>query len=397
MSARQAPTPSRPPTPAAAAVERFGAAILDHATLSEARRELARCLAPGKRVSIVLLEGPTGGGKTTLVNAIMRDVRAGLIGPSHPDPCRVVYEICPRPGANGVAFDMGFWASLAHSGGSPTPGAHRHPDAEAARLLRGYVPGMRPTIESTRRGALAFLRACGTRLVVIDEAQHITEARGGQALARHLDVVKISVDSEDMTFLLVGTYALRAHVLGNGQLARRTKVVHLRPYHPGVDGDVDAFKAILSQLVQALPLRDIERTQENFEPRVHEILFWCAGCVGVLKEWLTDALSLALESARPSISWSYMKKTRPAESQLRDMAADIRQYRDACALTSLPAIEADLGFGLKSRDLLRASKASRSSASSSRRPARPGSRGPARDPVYVSQPDPNLPPSSSQS
>lgn len=356
-----------------------------------------RCLAPGKPVSIVLVEGSTGVGKTTLLEAVTRDVRAGLIGPSHPDPCRVAYTICPRPGANGIAFDMGFWALLAQSAGSPTPGAHRHPDAEAVRLSRGYVPGMRPTIESARRGALAFLRACNTRLVVIDEAQHITEARGGQALARHLDVVKISVDSEDITFVLVGTYALRAHVLGNGQLARRTKVVHFRPYHPGVDGDTDAFKAILSQLVQALPLPEVERTQDIFETRVSEILFWCAGSVGVLKTWLTDALAMAIESAKPFIAWSYMEEARPDEHQLRDIAADIRQYREACALTSLSAIETDLGFGPKPRDLSRSSKTSQASAASTTRPTKPGTRGPARDPVCVPQPDRGLPPPSSKS
>ena len=115
---------------------------------------------------------------------------------------------------------------------------------------------MRPTIESTRRGTLEFLRACGVRLVVIDEAQHITETRGGQALARHLDVIKVSVDEFAITFLLVGTSALRAAVLPNGQLGRRTKTVHFRTYHPDVDGDLDAFRNILMQLVEALPLRD---------------------------------------------------------------------------------------------------------------------------------------------
>ena len=212
-----------------------------------------------------------------------------------------------------------------------------------------------------------------------------------------LNVVKISVDSEDITFILAGTYALRAHLLSNGQLARRTKVIHFRPYHPDVEGDIDAFKDILSQLVQEMPLPEIQRTQDLFDGRVHEILFYCAGCVGLLKEWLTNALDLALESAQPFIPWSCMEATRPDENQLRDMAADIRQYRDECALTSLRDIKADLGFGPKPRDLSQSSKTPRSSASPSKRRTKPGTRGSARDPVYTSQSNRDPPHSSPQS
>ena len=340
--------------------------------------------------SIVVLEGSTGVGKTTLAQAVTRDVREGLIGPSHPEPCGVVTAICPKPGPNGLAFDMGFWHTLAQSGGSPIPGAHRHPDAEAARLSRGFVTGMRPTVESTRRGTLEFLRARGVRLVVIDEAQHITETRGGQALARHLDVIKISVDASEITFLLVGTYALRALILPNGQLGRRTKTVHFRTYHPDSDGDFEAFRCILLQLIGALPLEDPGTSIAQFDPHVEEILFYTAGCVGVLKEWLLAALVLALECGKRYVPWTDMAKVRPDDNTLLAIASDIHAYREERGRANRSEIERKLGYGPRPSASRQTPKLSQSSKSSSKGRSKPGTRGPARDPVYPSRLDKNL-------
>ena len=196
------------------------------------------------------------------------------------------------------------------------------PDAEAARLHQGFVAGMRPTLGSTRRGALKYLCARRVHLVVLDEAQHMADTLGGRSLARQLDVIKTSVDTSGITHLLVGTYDLRALVMPNGQLGRRTKVIDFRPYQPDVAGDLGAFAEILSQLVQALPLEEPERSLDVFQDHINELLFHCAGCVGVLKEWLRDALQVALEEERRFIPWSSMQSTRPDDDTLLRIASE---------------------------------------------------------------------------
>ena len=142
----------RPPDPAASALRRFHATVLEHHSLERAYTEIRRRLADGMPPSIVALVGSTGVGKTTLGERVIRDMRDGVIGPSHSSDCPVVSTTCPAAGRSGFQFDMSYWHSLAERAGSPTPGAHRHPDAEAARLHQGFVTGMRPTLGSTRLG-----------------------------------------------------------------------------------------------------------------------------------------------------------------------------------------------------------------------------------------------------
>ena len=96
----------------------------------------------------------------------------------------------------------------------------------------------------------------------------MADTPGGRSLARQLDVIKTSVDTSGITHLLVGTYELRAMVMPNGQIGRRTKVIDFRPYQPDVPGDLDAFAEILSQLVQALPLQEPERSLDVFENHI---------------------------------------------------------------------------------------------------------------------------------
>ena len=123
----------------------------------------------------------------------------------------------------------------------------------------------------------------------------------------------------------------------------------------------------------------------------NELLFHCAGCVGVLKDWLREALQVALEEQRRFIPWSLMQSTRPDDDTLLRIASDIHEYREARALASRSEIERMLGFGSKPRKSSKGAKALKSSKSSSESRSRsspgnlskPGSRSAARDPVYV--------------
>ena len=382
MSVPAASILERPPDPAASALRRFHSTVFGHRSLERAYTEIRRRLADGMPPSIVALVGSTGVGKTTLGERVIRDMRDGVIGPSHASDCPVVSTICPSAGPNGFQFDMSYWHSLEALAGSPTQGAHRHPDVEAARLHQGFVAGKRATLESMRRGALEYLRARRVRLVVLDEAQYMADTPGGRSLSRQLDVIKTSVDTSGITHLLVGTYELRAMVMPNGQIGRRTKVIDFRPYQPDVPGDLDAFAKILSQLVQALPLEEPERSLDVFEDHINELLFHSAGCVGVLKDWLRDALQVALEEERRFIPWSLMHSNRPDDDTLLKIASDIHEYREARDQASPSEIERMLGFGPKARKSSKSSSDSLSKSSTGRR-SKPGSRSAARDPVYV--------------
>ena len=86
-----------------------------------------------------------------MADRVIREVREGVIGSPHPSDSPVVSTICPSASRNGFHFDMSYWHSLAELAGSPTPGAHRDPDAEAARLHQGFVAGCKRRCKSRPR------------------------------------------------------------------------------------------------------------------------------------------------------------------------------------------------------------------------------------------------------
>ena len=102
------------------------------------------------------------------------------------------------------------------------------------------------------------------------------------------------------------------------------------------------------------------------------------------------ALSLALERGKPFVPWKYMDEVRPNDSTLLAIASDIETTREAQRRATRSDIEQKLGYGPTSHAARQVPKASHSPKSSSKDRPRPGTRGPARDPVSPPPPANNL-------
>lgn len=119
------------------------------------------------RPQIVLLLGPTGVGKTTLVEALER-----RFGP--PDPLILRMTCLPVAGRRGYDFRRMHWRLLAQASDDRFYDDHVSPDAAGARLRSGRVRRDGPaTTDEYRVGVLAMLRERGARAVVLDKAPYI--------------------------------------------------------------------------------------------------------------------------------------------------------------------------------------------------------------------------------
>ena len=155
-------------------------------------------------------------------------------------------------------------------------------------------------------------------------------------------------------------------------------MVHFPPYAFSEASERSAFQRISGHLVAALPLAAVgakDRCWDELQPHLDDVYVGCAGCVGVLKDWLVRALQLALATRQEFVGWQLMDQCRLPDSDLIKIVEQIRAYRDAERPTRADVEEA-LGV---TRPV---SGGGAKPASSSRKP---GKRSAARDPVGLAK------------
>ena len=338
--------------------------VLDHACFNRVLTEVERSLAPGMPPQIVMLLGPTGVGKTSVIESVKRRCVAS--------GARVAHATClPVRDGRGYTFGRTHWKLITEALDDPFSDEHASPDAVGHRLRSGARRDGAASADEYRLGVLASLRERGLRAVVLDEAQHMVRVPSARSQADQLDVIKDCVDRTQISHLLSGTYELAVMVAPSEQLARRSWVVHFPPYGASEDSDQLAFQKIFGQLVVALPLEEPKRSWEELRNHLVDVYVGSAGCVGILKDWLVKALQLALATKKEFVDWPLMDQCRLPDSDLFKIADEIRAYRDVEKKTRadiekvLGVTRAVSGGGTKRR-------------SSSRKP---GKRSPARDPV----------------
>ena len=349
-------------------LRRYRGVRLGHSLLDAASAELGRMLDSAMPPGIVQFLGPTGVGKTTLLEVLERDLGA--------ESAPVVRMTCPPITAGRQGYDFGrpHWRLLADAAGDVFPDDHQSPDAVAARLRSGA--GRRDGAANTeeyRLGVLEYLRGMRPRAVVLDEAQHLTRVSGARRQADQLDMIKDCVDRTGVPHVLVGTYELQGMVALSDQLARRSRVLHFPPYDLSDKSGLHDFQVIFGHLVGALPFSDPGRSWSGLQEHLRDVGVGCAGCVGILKDWLCRALQGALAARVEFVDWERMEQTRLSNLELFRIADAIREYRDA-KRPSLTDVESLLGVSRPAVPL---------SGKAGRPRAKPGRRKPVRDPVGV--------------
>jgi hypothetical protein len=309
-------------------VASFQTRTIAHPHLVAAYEAVLRAIRVPAGAGLVVVSGPTGVGKTTLRLRVQQQLTKDLLPELESEPGRFAVV-----GVEAVAGDAGEF---------------RWRDFYKRALLamdepmidrKVLPPGLTPVRASTRsvsatsaapelRHALEqALRHRRPAAFLIDEAQHLKKIASGRRLLDQLDTVKSLASMTGVVHVLLGTYEVLALTNLSGQLNRRTIDVHFPRYRADCAEDVRAFQRVVFSFQHCLPV-EVMPDLVGWWERLYE---GSVGCVGVLKDWLTRGLAMALEAGDQTLTREHLEAQSLSRTKLLQMAREIKEGEERVA------------------------------------------------------------------
>jgi DNA polymerase III delta prime subunit len=364
----------------------FKAQLVGHTRLMQTLKEIkrrVRCAQPGR---LLLFYGPPGVGKTTvrqlLVKELINESLAGMQADPGWTPAVAVEAIAPeRRAFDWVDFYMRALFALheplvehkiAYPEGMDYGVSEVKVDDQGRLLIQNgtRLNRLRLALENclAHRHPLVF---------IVDEAPHLQSVGSGRCLREQMDTIKSLAETTRTVWLLIGTYDLLNLTNLSGQLSRRSRHLEFPRYRLGDPEDELAFKQVLVSFQQHLPFPEPGDLVGAWS-YIYEKTF---GCVGVVKDWLVDAIGDALDDEKPTLKMAYLQQNEPSADRLLNVFREIQEGERHAA--EMMAQEAHLKQLLEADQARQQSHARQAASAPSRRAAktRVGQRKPARDVV----------------
>ncbi len=371
--------------PSSARLDYFKAYTVAHPFLEKADAKVRSTLREPGGASLIFIIGPTGVGKTTLLTFIEQRLltyaQQQLL--QDPDHVPVIKLDAMAPSARQFRWpDFYTRALMAVS----EPLIDYKVERRAVlpvfneRMGRHVPPRLVGDAAALQRSWEQVLKYRRPEAILIDEAHHFAKTAGGNRLEDQLDHVKSLAIATKTIHILAGTYDLLLFRNLNAELSRRSIDVHFPRHEATNPEERKAFQRALSTFQRQLPLEKAPNLVQQWEIcYAHTV-----GCVGLLKDWLTQALSEALETGAKTISPSLLAAHAPSVDRCHQMITDIEEGEKALRADpeATERLLARLGLGTRKTQRTRtAQETEKPGSSSPPRRTRVGQRNPTRDAV----------------
>jgi hypothetical protein len=351
-----------------------------HPHLVEVYQQLRDELATIDSGSLIFVCGPSGIGKTTLLGRIEQKFLEEMRSELEQDPCRLplvtVEALSPETGNfNWKDFYRRLLAKL----GEPCIDKKIVPDLQRndRQDHRHIAVHRKAGIAELRHAAEQALKYRRPVAVCIDEAQHLAKMASGRRLQDQLDCIKSLANLTGVPIVLCGHYELLAFRNLSAQLSRRSADIHFRRYRADEKSELSIFKNVVWSFGRHLPVSEEPDLVEWWDYLYERSL----GCVGVLKLWLSKALSASLNDGGRKLTLQHLNKTAPSVSRCEKMLSDLRDGESLLAELPETRHQLRLRLGLDTAAYGATAEAEREKAITPRPKRLPGQRRPRRDPV----------------
>lgn len=300
----------------------FERVVISHQILKQTSDKLVHAVRYHANASTILLFGPTGVGKTTLLQQLVKQLLKDAA--SHPNtnlgqiPVVAIEAVSPDSG-NFNWRDYYIRALKAldepmidHKISYEVRGIHRDEQGQLIFQREVTAPDLRRVLEKC-------LQYRQTRAFIVDEAQHFQKMAGGERVLDQMDSLKSLASLTKTVHVLFGTYDLLELTRLNAQLSRRSIKIHFPRYRVDNEDDFEEFKKLLRTFQKYLPLAE----EPDLETHADYFYDQCLGCIGMLKSWLYRTLAAAMELNKPTITEKLWEKHTEAPGTLLDMFTEI--------------------------------------------------------------------------
>lgn len=261
-------------------IERIDRLVVIHPRFRKALDRIEGCLFENVNLATprgLLIVGPSGSGKSTLRNQVIAmQGRIAVTEREKPIVCVSVPSIPTiKSLANTVLCSMG--DPLWHKGTAP---------------------------QLTHR-AVTLLRGLATRLVLLDEMQHLADSSGYRGISRVADWIKEVMDQATANFVLLGLPRAEEVLKVNEQLRRRFAAkVELSRFDIDDPDDFLDFRHLLAAFEGTMQFKADPRLSDS--EMAERIYYASDGLPGYLKELLIGALRQASNEDIGTIGLSHL-------------------------------------------------------------------------------------------
>ena len=285
-----------------------------HRLLKQAYEEFLDAVNNPGGASLILLFGPTGVGKTTLLAQVMKIIfeqnQALMMQNLAYLPIAGVEARSPDSGSFDwkdyyksvlIALSEPFADYKVRTSSSRVYGSGRE---QKTVKVKPKLTDLRADVEHIfkQRQLIVFL---------VDEAQRFAKITSGRKQQDQMDAIQSMASFTETRHGLFGTYELLQLRNLSGQLSRRSIDIHFPRYKSENPEDIKDFQRVLKSFSLAMPLPetpDLEKRWDYFYER-------SIGCVGIVKDWLTQSLRKALSESSNSLKDKYLQTYAPSVSK----------------------------------------------------------------------------------